>query len=150
MRQYTISDVKTIALTRKPSPLLETGERTHIGREPIDFKRALAQHDAYRSTLADLGAEVHRMDDAHEFPDGVFIEDAALVLDDVAVIMRPGAVSRRGETSGVKAALRRYREIVEISAPGTIDGGDIVVIGKRIFVGRSARSNAEGISALGE
>src|SRR4051812_33599394 len=150
MRQYTISDVKTIALTRKPSPLLETGERTHIGREPIDFKRALAQHDAYRSTLAALGAEVHRLDDADEFPDGVFIEDAALVLDEVAIIMRPGAVSRRGETSGVRAALQKYRELVEITGPATIDGGDVVVIGKRIFVGRSERSNTEGIAALGE
>ena len=87
------------AITRKPSPLLQAGERTHVGREPIDFARALEQHDAYRATLARCGAEVHRLDDGDAFPDGVFVEDAAVVLPEVAVITRPGAVSRRGEIS---------------------------------------------------
>jgi dimethylargininase len=142
--------VQTIAITRKPSPLLETGERTHIGRDPIDFGRALAQHDAYREALASLGASVTRLDDADAFPDGVFVEDTALVLDEIAVLMRPGAESRRGEVTGIAAALEPYRELVRIQAPATIDGGDIVVAGRRILVGHSARSNPDGIAALGE
>ena len=142
--------MQTIAITRKPSPLLETGERTHIGREPIDFARALAQHDAYAQALADLGASVTRIDDAADFPDGVFIEDTALVLDEVAISMRPGAESRRAEVPGIVAVLMSYREVISIGAPATIDGGDIVVAGKQILVGHSARTNAAGIEALAD
>src|SRR4051812_9693786 len=138
----------TIAITRKPSPLLETGERTHIGRDPIDFRRALKQHEAYRAALAELGATITCLDDADQFPDGVFVEDTALVLDEVAIIMRPGAESRRGEVAGISRALADYREVVTIGPPATIDGGDIVVAGKKIMVGKSARSNADGIQAL--
>jgi dimethylargininase len=140
--------VKTIAITRKPSPLLEAGERTHIGRDPIDFERALAQHDAYCVALAALDAEVTRLDDADEFPDGVFVEDTALVLPEIAISMRPGAESRRPEVPGIVAALMAHREVISIGAPATIDGGDIVVVGRHILVGRSARTNAEGIDAL--
>ena len=137
-----------VAITRKPSPLLEAGERTHIGRDPIDFKRALAQHDGYRAALAEVGARVTRLDDADAFPDGVFVEDTALVLDELAISMRPGADSRRGEVTGIITELMRYREVVTIGAPATIDGGDVVANGKRILVGRSARTNREGIEAL--
>lgn len=140
--------MKTIAITRKPSPLLEDGERTHIGRDPIDYQRALAQHDAYRAALTECGANVIRLDDADDCPDGVFVEDTALVLDEVAFSMRPGAESRRREVPGMVAALMAYREVISIGAPATIDGGDVVVIGKRILVGRSARTNAEGVDAL--
>jgi dimethylargininase len=148
MRQYTIPGVKIIALTRKPSPLLETGERTHIGRDAIDFARALAQHDAYRGALAELGATVSRLDDGDAFADGVFVEDTALVLDEVAISMRPGAQSRRDEVPGIVAALMGYREVITIGAPATIDGGDIVVVRQQILVGRSARTNTDGIEAL--
>jgi len=140
--------VSTVAITRKPSPLLETGERTHIGRDPIDFKRALAQHDGYRAALAELGARVTRLEDADAFPDGVFVEDTALVLSEVAISMRPGAESRRGEVSGILTELMRYREVITIGPPATIDGGDIVVVGNRILVGRSERTNREGTDAL--
>jgi dimethylargininase len=139
-----------IAITRKPSPLLERGERTHVGRDPIDFDRALAQHDAYRAALAELGAKVVRLDDADEFPDGVFIEDTALVLDEMAVMLRPGAEPRRVEVPGVAAELAKHRELAHIAPPATIDGGDVVVAGRRILVGRSARTNAAGIDALRE
>jgi dimethylargininase len=137
-----------IAITRKPSRLVEQGERTHIGRDAISFERALEQHDGYRAALAELGARVTRLDDADAFPDGVFVEDTALVLDELAISMRPGAESRRGEVSGIVTALMPYREVITIGAPATIDGGDIVVNGKRILVGRSARTNPEGIEAL--
>jgi dimethylargininase len=142
--------VKTIAITRKPSPLLEQGERTHIGRAAIDYARALEQHTAYQAALADLGSDVSRLDDADSFADGVFVEDTALVLDEVAFSMRPGAESRRPEVAGIAAALKAYREIVPIQAPATIDGGDIVVVGKRILVGRSERTNAAGMAALSD
>ena len=99
-----------VALTRTPSPKLEEGERTHIGREAIDFANAVRQHDAYGRALAGCGAEVHRLDDAKEFADGVFIEDTAIVLPEVAVLTRPGAPSRQGEIDGVAKALARYRE----------------------------------------
>jgi dimethylargininase len=144
-----LTSVPTTAITRKPSPLLERGERTHIGRDAIDFDRALAQHDGYRAVLSELGARVIRLDDADAFPDGVFVEDTALVLDEVAISMRPGAESRRVEVPGILAELMRYREVITIGPPATIDGGDIVVDGKRILVGRSARTNHEGIEALG-
>ena len=140
--------MKTVAITRKPSPLLERGERTHIGRDAIDFAAALEQHDAYRAALADLGADVARLDDADEFPDGVFVEDTALVLDEAGIMMRPGAESRRGEVQGIGSALEHYRELFVLGPPATIDGGDIVVAGKQILVGHSARSNAAGIAAL--
>ncbi|MEO5568313.1 MAG: dimethylargininase [Gemmatimonadaceae bacterium] len=141
--------MKIIAITRKPSPRLEAGERTHIGRDAIDIARALSQHDGYRATLARLGAEVSRLDDADECPDGVFVEDTALVLDEAALLMRPGAESRRGEVPGIGEALAKYRELARVESPATIDGGDIVVAGKRIFVGRSARTNSAGIASLG-
>jgi dimethylargininase len=137
-----------IAITRRPSPLLESGERTHIGRDPIDFAKAMAQHDGYRAALETLGASVIRLDDAEAFPDGVFVEDTALVLDEVALSMRPGAESRRGEVTGVVAALMEFREVITVGAPATVDGGDIVVSGKHILVGRSARTNADGVNAL--
>jgi dimethylargininase len=137
-----------VAITRRPSPLLEAGERTHIGREPVDFARALAQHDAYRAALLACELDVHRLDDGDTFPDGVFVEDTAVVLDEVAIITRPGAESRRPEVSGIELALRPFRMTERIDAPGTLDGGDVVVAGKRILVGRSARTNEAGTQAL--
>jgi dimethylargininase len=143
--------VTIFAITRRPSPLLESGERTHIGRDPIDFSLALAQHTAYRSALRELGAVESCLEDAGDFPDGVFIEDTALVLDEAAIMMRPGAASRRPEIAGVREKLAPYRSREYlIGPPATVDGGDIVVLGRHILVGRSERTNAEGIEALGE
>ena len=138
----------TIAITRKPSPLLESGERTHIGRDAIDYARALSQHDGYQQALRDLGATVTLLEDGADFPDGVFVEDTALVLDEVAILMRPGAESRRAEVKGIAAAVAPYRWLQRVEAPATIDGGDIVVVGRRILVGHSARTNPEGIASL--
>ncbi len=137
-----------VALTRKPSSLLESGERTHVGREAIDVSRALVQHDMYRATLAMCGLDVHRLDDAEAFPDGVFVEDTAVVVDEVAVITRPGAACRRPEVGGIELALRAYRVTERVAAPATLDGGDVVVVGRTILVGRSERTNEEGIHAL--
>jgi dimethylargininase len=137
-----------IAITRDVASSIERAELTHLERVSISYDRAAAQHAEYRALLASLGCTVIDIpaDDAH--PDCVFIEDTAVVLDDVAVITRPGAESRRGEVGPVASLLADYRPLVRIEAPGTLDGGDVLVIGDRIFVGRSSRSNDEGIAQL--
>jgi len=117
-------------------------------RVPIDVDRARAQHDEYEHALEALGCTIVRVPVADELPDSVFIEDAAIVVDEVAVIARPGAESRRAETPAVADALRKYRELRFIEPPATIDGGDVLRIGKRVYVGVTPRSNADGVRQL--
>jgi len=138
------------ALTRDVSPALHLCELSHLARSPIDHDRALAQHAAYEQCLMELGCHVHRLPSDASMPDAVFIEDTAVVVDEVAVITRPGAKSRRPETEAVTAALGRYRSLALIEAPGTVDGGDVLRVGRTFFVGDSARSNRDGIAQLGE
>ena len=137
-----------IAVTRDVSRSVAQCELTHLARTPIDYERAREQHEAYRDTLRSLGCDVIEIaaDDRH--PDCVFIEDTAIVLDDVAVITRPGAESRRGETVAVAEVLARYRPLAHVEAPATIDGGDVLVLGDRIYVGLSTRTNAESLEQL--
>lgn len=137
-----------IALTRAVSPSIVRCELTHLAREPIDLARAEGQHAAYEAALAALGCAVERLPATPELPDAVFVEDAAVVLDRTAVITRLGAASRRPETTSVAAALGRYRRLVAIEPPGTLDGGDVLRVGSRLFVGRTARSNVEGAAQL--
>jgi dimethylargininase len=137
-----------IAVTRPVSPSIARCELTHLEREPIDVARAEAQHAEYEDRLRALGATVERAPAAPEFPDAVFIEDTAVVLDEVAVLARPGAPSRRGETASVGDVLARYRPLVALEAPATLDGGDVLRLGRTLYVGRSARTNAAGIDAL--
>ena len=127
---------------------MERCELTHLAREPIDVARAAAQHAEYEALLEELGCVVRRLPVRADLPDSVFVEDAAIVTDTIAVITRPGAASRRGETADVASALRQYREVVRIEEPGTLDGGDVLRVGDRWFVGRSARTNDEGIRQL--
>jgi dimethylargininase len=140
--------VNLVALTRGVSPRMGDCELTHLERVPIDVARAVAQHAAYERALEQLGCRVTRLPAGADMPDSVFIEDTALVFDEVAVIMRPGAGTRRGETILVAEALRPLRPLMMIEAPGTMDGGDVLRIGRTIFVGRSSRTNAEGIAQL--
>jgi dimethylargininase len=137
-----------IALTRAVSPRITECELSFIDREPIDFARASAEHSAYEACLRELGCTVEHVDDAPEHPDGVFVEDAAIVLDDFAVITRPGAESRRGETESVARVLGKHRSLRRIEAPGTLDGGDVLAIGDTLFVGRSKRTNDAAIEQL--
>jgi len=137
-----------VALTRPVSPSLAECELTHLPRQPIDVARAIAQHAAYEAALLALGVRLVRVAAAPEQPDAVFIEDTAIVLDEMAVLTRPGAVSRRGETAAVAAALAPFRPLLQLDAPATLDGGDVLRLGHELHVGQSARSNAAAVAAL--
>jgi dimethylargininase len=133
-----------VALTRGVSPDFARCELTHLTREPIDVERAYRQHTAYEAVLAALGCTLERLPALPGHPDCVFVEDAAVVVDELAVVTRPGAPSRRGETAAVAAALARHRPLAAIEPPGTLDGGDVLRVGRRVFVGVTARSDAAG------
>ena len=137
-----------IAVTRPISPSFADGERTHIEREPIDLNAANLEHRAYEDALRGLGASIVHAPDAPDQPDAVFVEDAALVLDEVAVITRPGAPSRRPETIGIAEVLGTYRELRHLEAPATLDGGDVLRLGRVLYVGQSQRTNANAVSQL--
>jgi dimethylargininase len=138
-----------IAITRPVSATIANCELTHIPREPIDLDRARVQHAAYEETLERAArCEIIRVTAAPDLPDAVFVEDTAVVVDEVAIIARPGAPSRRAETSGVAEVLARYRALRHIEAPGILDGGDVVVAGRRVFIGRSSRTNDDAIAQM--
>ena len=137
-----------IAITREVGAGIVRCELTHLERLPIDLARAKDQHHRYEECLAALGCEVRRLPDEPDLPDAVFVEDAAVVLDEIAVITRPGAESRRAETASVAGALEAFRPLGRIEPPGTLDGGDLLRVGKRIFIGRSGRSNRDGIDQM--
>ena len=141
---------RQIALTRGVSPAIARCELTFLEREPIDYARAVAQHGAYVRLLKDLGLHVVEIEGDEALPDCCFVEDIAIVLDEVAVLTRPGAPSRRGETKEVAAALQAYRPIVRLEEPARIDGGDVLVIGRRLFVGVSNRTDDAGRQALAD
>lgn len=137
-----------VALTREVSPNIGQCELTYKQRETIDVDIARDQHTQYMECLSDLGYRIHCLPAEPLLPDSVFIEDTCIVLDEIAIITRPGAESRRAETSSVAKALEAYRDLVFIEPPGTIDGGDVLRIGKTLFVGLSSRSNRAGIEQM--
>jgi len=137
-----------IAITRPVSPSLARCELTYLAREPIDVARAAAQHAGYEDLLRSLGATVVAVSAAPECPDAVFIEDTAVVLDELAVITRPGAPSRRPETAPVASALAAYRPVHSLAAPATLDGGDVLQLDHTLYVGRWGRTNEHGIEQL--
>src|SRR4030095_4493047 len=126
-----------IALIRAVPESLAHCELTHLARVPIDVMRAVKQHQQYEDTLRRLGCTVRHLPATPDLPDSVFVEDVAVVLDEVAIITRPGAASRRPETAAVATALARLRPLEHIVEPGTLDGGDVLQMGRRLFVGRS-------------
>lgn len=138
-----------IALVRFPSDRLAEGELTHLERTPVDLDLALAQWNSYVLTLESEGFEVVPVEPAEHHPDSVFIEDVVVMFGELAVVTRPGAQSRAGETEGVDELVASLGQRVErIVEPGTLDGGDVLKIGQTVYVGRGARTNAEGIRQL--
>jgi dimethylargininase len=137
-----------LALTREVSAAIGQCELTHVARRPIDVARARAEHHAYEVALKALGCEVRRLPAADDLPDSVFVEDTAVVLPEVAILARPGAHSRRAEVASVAEVLGTLRPLASIEAPGTLDGGDVLVLGRHLFVGRSSRTNDAAISQL--
>src|SRR5215469_1846633 len=139
-----------IALTRGVSPTVANCELQELTREPIDLARAVEQHRCYEEVLEELGARVIALPAEPQFPDGVFVEDPALVLDEIAIMTRPGAESRRGEGESIAKALTEFRDLTWIHEPGTLEGGDVMRIGWTLYVGASRRTNFEGIRQLRE
>jgi len=137
-----------VAITRAVSPAIAACELTHLSRLPIDVERAREQHRAYERALIAAGGVVERLESDESMPDSVFVEDVAIVLDELAVITRPGAASRRHETAAVADALAEYRSLATIEAPATIDGGDVLVLGRDVFVGLSSRTNNAAVQQM--
>ena len=121
---------------------------TFVDRSPIDLELANRQHDAYCAALSKLGVTVTELSENGSYPDCCFVEDTAIVVDELAVICSMGVPSRRGETTLIERELSRYRNIARISMPATIEGGDVLRVGKKIFVGQSSRTNPSGIAEL--
>ena len=136
------------AFTRAVSPRLAECQLTHLDRQPIDAAKAAAQHAAYEQALAGAGFELVRLPELPGDPDAVFVEDTALLLDGHAIITRPGAPSRMGEADSTAAGLVGF-ELHRI-ASGYLDGGDVLRIGRTLYVGRSTRTDAQGIDSLRE
>ena len=137
-----------IAVTRGVSAAIDRCALTHASRQPIDLERARSQHAAYEQRLAETGCSIVRLPRADDLPDSVFVEDAAVVFAELAVITRPGAPSRLPETTAVADALRAFRPLRRIEPPATLDGGDVLVIGRHVFVGRSRRTSAEAVAQV--
>jgi len=136
------------AITRAVSPAIVNCELSFIPRQPIDLNIARAQHQAYEQLLGTLGARVLSLPAEPDLPDSMFVEDPAIVLDELAVIFPLGTASRRPEAASLARAISKFRNLEHVTLPGTLEGGDILRIGNRLFVGVTQRSNAEGIRQL--
>jgi dimethylargininase len=136
------------AITRAVSPAIVRCELSFIGRQPINLTTAQEQHRAYENLLGKLGAHVISLPTEPDLPDSMFVEDPAIVLDELAVILPLGSETRRREAASIAQALAKFRKLEYVSLPGTLEGGDVLRIGRKIFVGLSTRSNAEGIRQL--
>ena len=139
-----------IAITRQVSASINDCELSFHARQPIDVGKAIAQHKAYEDCLAGLGVRIVSLPAEPELPDAVFVEDPAVVVDEVAIISNMGAPSRRPEAKSLAEALARYRPIKFLTEPATLDGGDVMRIDRSVFVGLSQRTNREGIAQLSD
>ena len=142
--------MQTIAITREVSATINQCALSFHSRQPIDLAKAIAQHKAYEKCLVELGLKVVSLPSEPELPDAVFVEDTALVLDELAVIANMGAESRRGEVTSIAKALALYRPLKFLVKPATLDGGDVLRIGRTLFVGLSRRTNDAGFKQLRE
>ena len=136
------------AIVRPPSDALRACALTHLAREAIDMARARAQHAGYVAALAEAGAQVLVLPPEPALPDAVFVEDVAVVVDELAVMTLPGAPSRQPEVAAVGAALRDFRSLAWLEPPATLDGGDVLRVDRTLYVGRSGRTNETGIRQL--
>ncbi len=136
------------AITRAVSPAIVNCELSFIPRQPIDLQISRAQHRSYEKLLEKLGARVLSLPAEPDLPDSMFVEDPAVVLDELAVIFPLGTASRRPEAASLAEALSKFRKLQYVTLPGTLEGGDILRIGRKLFVGLSKRSNSEGIRQL--
>ena len=143
-----------LIIVRPPSPRLAEGELTHLDRVPVDPALARTQWEGYVAAFADRGWDVVELAEAPEHPDGVFVEDALVVVDRLAILTSPGAASRRGELVSARAEVDRLvasglaLEVAAIDPPGNLDGGDVLKVGDVLYVGRGARTDDEGIRQL--
>lgn len=136
------------AITHKVSPHINECELTFLDRSTIDIELAARQHDAYCAVLERLGVTVERLSENESYADACFVEDTAIVAGHLAVICSPGVSSRRGETGLIERELSKHKKTVRISLPATIEGGDVLQVGEKIFAGQSSRTNSLGISEL--
>src|SRR5580658_5554116 len=136
------------AVTRKIRPAMNRCELSYLDRVEIEIAKPSDQHRQYEEGLRGMGAEVIMLPAEAELPDSVFVEDPAVVVDEVAILTRPGAESRRREGESLAKTLARFRPLRWMQAPATLEGGDVMRAGKTLYVGASARSNAAGIAQL--
>ena len=138
------------AITRRVSPCIRKCELTYLTRRPIDIRRAREQQEAYERLLSGLGLHVIPLPAEEELPDAVFIEDTAVVTDEVAVVNTMGCAARRREVDSISPLLEKYRPLRSINGAGVLEGGDVVQVGRTLFVGVSTRTNVNGIAQLRE
>src|SRR5271169_6386463 len=136
------------AITRAVSPAIVNCEISFIDRRPIDLAKAQEQHHAYEKLLEKLGARLISLPAEPALPDSMFVEDPAIVLDEIAVMLPLGTSTRRQEAASLAQALSKFRQLEHVTLPGTLEGGDVLRIGRKLFVGLTKRSNAEGIRQL--
>jgi len=136
------------AFTRAVSRSLASCELTWLARETIDIELAAAQHERYEEALRQMGVRVISLPEQPDLPDAVFVEDPLIVVDEVAILTRMGAASRRPESESLEAAISPYRPVRRLSEPGTLEGGDVMRVGRDVFAGLSGRTNTAGIEQL--
>jgi len=136
------------AITRAVSPAMANCELTFVARQPIDLAKARQQHRAYEQLLRNAGVRVISLPPEPALPDSMFVEDPAIVLDELAVILPLGTESRRPEGTTLAVALAKFRKLDYLHLPGTMEGGDILSIGRKLYAGLSSRTNAQGIRQL--
>lgn len=138
------------AITRRVSPCIDNCQLTYLPRQPIDVTKAARQQEAYERLLADLGLHVISLPAEPDLPDAVFVEDTAVVTDELAVVTTMGSALRRPEVESISSILAKYRLVQRINGAGMLDGGDVVKAGRTLFVGVSRRTNMRGVFQLRE
>jgi dimethylargininase len=138
------------AIVRRVSRSLADCQLLHVPRQRLDLRRAAEQHAAYVAALEDAGAVVTVLAELPDLPDATFVEDPAVVLDEVAVLCRLGNAAREAEAAAIAPEIAKFRPVVAIEAPGTLEGGDVLCVGRTLFVGESSRTNRAGIAQLRE